>query len=249
MSTGLTDEIGLARERYLEVLEVFPEAPIALLRLGQAEARLRQYALAIDRFSSSIRIVDDGGFPYPWLVTDEQLSYFRKNVYRLIGYSNWCLFRKCIDGVGESEFGAEAVDYLVSAHQTTMKGLEFAVELEDVSRLENNLVYYYYEAVNLPEKYHSVILNRLPEAEHFQKLFDNLLSSLDVASSLSLEKLDTVVVVAPYLGKNEIAFAAASRVLDIVHDPAMLDDVRAEIRDKASTNAWKLLRSRQGNRV
>jgi tetratricopeptide (TPR) repeat protein len=240
-ATGLSDELEIARQRYTDVIELFPQAPIAWLRLGQVSSKLTRYSESVQQFQRAIELADQGGPVEEFLMTSDQSKYLRENVYRLLGYAHWRIFRQGIES-GSLEAGEDFLDSLVSACKVTMTGFNFANAPGDV-RLLNNLVYFYNEVSELSEVQQSTLRNRLPGLGEVQGLFDKLVASVTIADEVSVELLDTIVVVGPRLERHDVALAAARRVFHLIHETrAKLGlSLRSEVAEKAGNNAYRLL--------
>ena len=240
-ATGLSDELEIARQRYTDVVELFPQAPIAWLRLGQVSSKLTKYSEAVQQFQRAIELADQGGVIEEFLMTSDQSRYLRENVYRLLGYAHWRIFRKGLES-GALEAGEDFLDSLVSACRVTMSGFDFANAPGDV-RLLNNLVYFYNEVSELSEAQQSMLRTRLPGLGEVQGLFDKLVASVKIGVEVSVELLDTIVVVGPRLERHDVALAAARRVFHLIHVArAELGlTLRPEVAEKAGNNAYRLL--------
>jgi hypothetical protein len=240
-ATGLSDELEIARQRYTDVIELFPEAPIAWLRLGQVSSKLTRYSDSVQQFQRAIELADQGEHVEGFLMTSDQSKYLRENVYRLLGYAHWRIFRQGFES-GPLDTGGDFLDSLVSACKVTMNGFGFAKTPDDV-RLLNNLVYFYNEVSELPEVQQSALRARLPGLGEVQGLFDKLVSSVRISDEVSVELLDTIVVVGPRLERHDVALAAARRVFHLIHVArAELGlSLRPEVAEKAGNNAYRLI--------
>lgn len=240
-ATGLSDELEIASQRYNDVLELFPDAPIAWLRIGQVSSKLKNYDASVLQFKKSLELVDTDNCIEAFLIKPEQLQYLRENVYRLLGYAHWRIFCEGIEGDrmdGDKAF----LDALVSACVVTIKGLEFSRGSSDI-RLLNNLIFYYHEVIKLREQQRADLTPRLPGIHEMGELFDRMVGSFDISQEVSLEVLDTIVVVGPTLERRELALTAARRVLDLIHGAKSRRGAapRPEVVENAGSNAYQLL--------
>ena len=230
------ESIARGIEIYKELETLFPDRPTVRYRLGWALGKEGKPLEAIDRYFTALRLVDEALLLEPKeresRVSEREIEHLRERLPRFIGYQYW----RIAQARAHAGDANAQIAYLVEAYRTTLPGLASTSDKVQQESLHNNLLYYAVQYLTVCDKNVGKIdaaTLGLITLDDMRKHLDYLEENVNIASSKSVDHLDTLCRAYVFLERYPEAVRAAERVLALLFEepghPVRLDDAQTEM--------------------